>query len=247
MRQSFMFPCAILCGGLATRLRPVTEKIPKSLLPVNGEPFIAHQLRLLRSRGIDQIVLCAGYLGEMIQNFVGDGTQFGMRVSYSFDGEQLLGTAGAIRKALPLLSEAFFVLYGDSYLTCEYREIAGAFMRANKPALMTIYRNEGQFDSSNVEAEGGLIIRYDKHDATPGMHHIDYGLGVFSRSVFEALPPGEARDLARVYQDLLCTGDLASYEIKDRFYEIGSPQGIRDLERFLLETRVHAGQELKIG
>jgi NDP-sugar pyrophosphorylase family protein len=235
-------PCAILCGGLATRLRPVTAKVPKSLIPINGEPFIAHQLRLLRAKGISRIVLCVGYLGEMIREFVGDGAAYGLDVSYSFDGTPLLGTAGAIRKALPFLDSSFFVLYGDSYLNCDYRRIAAAFGAAGKPGLMTIYRNEGRFDASNVEEGEGLIVRYDKRDRTVGMRHIDYGLGVFSSSVFEALPGGEMRDLAGVYRNLAADCDLSAYEVEERFYEIGSQQGIRDLERYLAERSSTAGQ-----
>jgi MurNAc alpha-1-phosphate uridylyltransferase len=150
-------PCAILCGGLATRLRPVTEKIPKSLIPIHGEPFIAHQLRLLCSKGITRAVLCCGHLGEMIQDFVGNGSGFSLEVSYSFDGTPLLGTGGAIRKALPHLDKSFFVLYGDSYLECDYQDIARSFHAADTLGMMTIYCNEGRFDSSNVEADNGRI------------------------------------------------------------------------------------------
>lgn len=236
-----MLSCAILCGGLATRLRPVTEKIPKSLVPVTGEPFIAHQLRLLRSKGIDEAVLCAGFLGEMIEEFVEDGGRFGLHVSYSFDGARLLGTAGAIRKALPLLGGAFFVLYGDSYLTCNYAAIAEAFERSSKRGLMTIYRNEDSYDPSNVEANNGTVIRYDKRNRTAEMHYIDYGLGVFSRPVFEDSRASEFQDLAEVYQELLHSGELASYEVHERFYEIGSPGGIRDLEAFLARAEDKTG------
>jgi N-acetyl-alpha-D-muramate 1-phosphate uridylyltransferase len=218
-----MLPCAILCGGLATRLRPVTESIPKALIPINGEPFIAHQLRLLRTHGITRIVLCAGHLGEMIKDFVGN-------VPISFDGPGLLGTAGAVRKALPMLGPSFFVLYGDSYLPCDYAAVERAFAASGKPGLMTIYRNEGQFDSSNVQAAAGRIVRYEKGVRDPAMQHIDYGLGVFERCVFEELA---ANDLAEVYQGLLARGQLAAFEVKERFYEIGSVQGIQDLELYL--------------
>ena len=234
-----MLPCAILCGGLATRLRPVTEKIPKSLIPIQGEPFIAHQLRLLRSRGLTRVVLCCGHLGEMIQDFVGDGSGFGLEVSYSFDGTPLLGTGGAVRKALLYLDKSFFVLYGDSYLKCNYQSIAASFHAANTLGLMTIYRNEGRFDVSNVEADKGLIVRYDKRNRSAGMQHIDYGLGVFSSTVFEAIPTGEVRDLAEIYQDLVGTGELAAYEVEERFYEIGSELGIRDLEQYLAKRQTH--------
>ncbi len=228
-----MLPCAILCGGLATRLRPITQTIPKSLVPINGEPFLAHQLRLLRKKGVRDLVLCIGHLGAMIQDFAGDGREFGLNIRYSFDGTPLLGTAGAIRKALPQLGDSFFVLYGDSYLDCDYASIADAFTVSGKSGLMTIYRNEGSFDASNVQAENGVILRYDKKNRTPQMRYIDYGLGAFKASVFAALPLDEVCDLHDVYQSLLSAGQLAAYEVGERFYEIGSPGGITDLEHYL--------------
>jgi len=156
-----------------------------------------------------------------------------MRIDYSFDGPTLLGTAGAIRQALPLLPESFFVLYGDSYLTCDYRTVEAAFQRVGLPGLMTVYRNEGQFDKSNVEFDGARILRYDKRMSTPEMHYVDYGLGAFQRSVFAAIPDGEVRDLASVYQNLLSRGELAAFEVNERFYEIGSPDGLKDTAEFL--------------
>jgi MurNAc alpha-1-phosphate uridylyltransferase len=227
-----MLPVAILCGGLATRLRPVTATVPKSLIPVNGEPFLAHQLRLLDSAGFEKVVLCVGFLGEMIRDFAGD--RFGrLDISYSFDGPKLLGTAGAIHRAFPYLDQSFFVLYGDSYLPCDYRKVEGAFKRSGKNGLMTVYRNEGKYDSSNVEFANGQILRYDKKSKSPGMQYIDYGLGVFDRSAFASLTGDEPSDLASVYRRLLERNDLAANEVDDRFYEIGSIEGIRDLEQYL--------------
>lgn len=228
-----MLPCAILCGGLATRLRPVTETIPKALVPINGQPFLDHQLRLLKSCGITEVALCVGYLGEMVEAFATDGAIYGLKIRYSFDGPKLLGTGGAVRRALPFLGKAFFVLYGDSYLECDYQAIARAFHQSGKPGLMTIFRNEGSFDTSNVEAAEGAILRYDKKVRTPDMQYIDYGLGVFDRSAFENIGSSEYLDLATVYQELLGRNDLAAFEVKERFYEIGSHQGIQDLERHL--------------
>lgn len=227
-----MMPVAILAGGLAMRLRPATEKIPKALIAIGGEPFIAHQLRLLRSRGLARVVLCVGYLGEMVREYVGDGARFGLQVEYSFDGPKLLGTAGAIGRALPLLGERFFVLYGDSYLPCDYAAVETAFRRSAKPALMTVFRNEGQWDASNVEFAGGRILAYDKKARTRRMRHIDYGLGAFEAAVFAALPEGAA-DLALVYRDLLGRGELAGYEVAERFYEVGSREGIEELADYL--------------
>jgi len=226
-------PAVILAGGLATRLRPLTEKIPKALVEVAGHPFLWHQIQLLKSHGMRKIVLSVGYLGEMIQETYGDGSRLGISLEYSFDGPELLGTAGAIRNALSLLPDQFFVLYGDSYLTCNYRAIEAWFRASGQPGLMTVYRNEGLFDSSNVEFDGQKILRYDKRNRTPAMRHIDYGLGAFDKSVFAAIPPGEKRDLAAVYQQLLREGRLAAFEVLERFYEIGSLEGLRDTESFL--------------
>jgi MurNAc alpha-1-phosphate uridylyltransferase len=235
-----MLPVAILAGGLATRLRPLTETIPKALIEIGGEPFVAHQLRLLRQRGVTRVILCVGYLGERICDVVEDGRHFGLEVEYSFDGPRLLGTGGAIRQAVPLLGETFFVLYGDSYLPCSYRDVERAFTQSDKPALMTVFRNAGQWDGSNIEFIGSSIVRYDKVNRTPGMHHIDYGLGVFRAAVFEALPGDQPCDLAVVYQDLLHQGRLAAYEVPERFYEIGSTAGIQELEAYLAAPKTRA-------
>jgi NDP-sugar pyrophosphorylase family protein len=233
-----MYPLAIVAGGLATRLKPVTEKIPKSLVDINGEPFIAHQLKLLRTNGIERVVICAGFLGEMIQAAIGDGKKLGVRVEYSFDYPKLLGTGGAVKKALPLLGEKFFTLYGDSYLPCDYRAVQSAFDSSGKQALMTVFRNEGQWDTSNVEFADGRIIAYDKKNRTPRMKFIDYGLGVFHRSAFDEVPRDSAFDLATLYQQLLQRGELAGCEVRQRFYEIGSFAGIDETRRFLAEQTV---------
>ena len=227
---------AILAGGLATRLRPITETIPKSLVDVCGEPFVAHQLKLLRSRGIADVVLCVGYRAEQIQQVIGAGSAFGLRVRYASDGEQLLGTGGAVRRALGMLGEDFFVLYGDSYLPCDYQAVLSSFRASDKLALMTVYRNEGQYDASNVEYDAGTIRRYDKSARSPAMHHIDYGLGVFRREAFADVPDGARLDLAQLYQTLLAKGQLAGYEVAERFYEIGSVAGLEEF-RALMETR----------
>jgi NDP-sugar pyrophosphorylase family protein len=228
-----MFPVAILAGGLATRLHPLTETIPKALVDVNGEPFVAHQLRLLHASGIERAVLCVGHLGEVIQGYVGSGERFGLRVDFSFDGEQLLGTGGAIKHALPMLGEAFFVLYGDSYLPCDYRAIQAAFVASKRLALMTVFRNENRWDTSNVALKDGRIVAYDKRRPTPEMNHIDYGLGVFRREAFEAAPNDEACDLAALYRYLLRAGELSAFEVDRRFYEIGSFDGLRDIREYL--------------
>ncbi len=225
-----MLPVAILAGGLATRLGSLTEAIPKSLIPIDGVPFVAHQLRLLKKNGIQHVILCVGHLGGMIEKTVGDGSSYGVKVDYSYDGAALQGTAGAIRTALPKLGESFFVMYGDSYLACDYPAIEREFLRSNRLGLMTVFRNNGQWDTSNVEFADGRILAYSKKNRTPRMQYIDYGLGVFRAQAFAR---SSASDLADVYADLLRTGELAAVEVHERFYEIGSPAGLKEMTAFL--------------
>ena len=227
------WPVAILAGGLAQRLRPITETIPKALVTIAGAPFIAHQLRLLHFAGLRRIIICAGYLGEMIEAEIGGGASFDLRIDYSFDGPRLLGTGGALKQALPLLGRRFFVLYGDSYLPIDYRKAALAFACDDKQGLMTVYRNEGRWDASNVQFEAGQILRYDKKQRTPEMHHIDYGLGVLRAESLASWPDNEPFDLADVYRHLLSENQLSGHEVTDRFYEIGSPEGLAELDAFL--------------
>jgi MurNAc alpha-1-phosphate uridylyltransferase len=228
-----VLPVAILAGGFATRLRPATEKVPKSLVEVNGEPFVVHQLRLLRANGVRRVVLCVGHLGEMIRNALGDGGEYGVEVDYAFDGASLLGTAGAVKNALPKLGDSFFVLCGDSYLVCDYAAVARSFSSSGKQALMTVFRNNGMWDSSNVEFEGGQILAYSKTNKTSRMKYIDFGLGAFRAVAFENVPAGEPTDLATLYGDLLQAGQLAGCEVTQRFYEIGSPAGLEETARFI--------------
>ena len=221
-------PLAILAGGLATRLRPITETIPKSLVSVAGRPFIEHQLEQLQREGIRHVVLCVGYLGEMVRDVVGDGSRYGLRVDYSFDGPKLLGTGGALRQALPLLGDAFFVLYGDSYLPIPFAPVAETFLKSGKQGLMTVYRNEGSHDTSNVVFADGRIRIYDKKARLPEMRHIDYGLELLKPAAFEPFAGREAFDLAELLQDLLRRDQLAGHEVLTRFYEIGSHAGLTE-------------------
>lgn len=227
-----MLPIAVLAGGLATRMRPLTETIPKSMLPVAGEPFIAHQLRLFRREGFERVVLCTGHLGGSVEEFVGTGANFGLSVTYSRDGERRLGTGGALRKALPLLGDEFFVTYGDSYLDISFAPVAMAFHSRGLPALMTVLRNEGRWDASNIEFAEGRIVEYSKQP-NARMAHIDFGLGVLSIEAFSALDAGAAFDLGLLYSRLVETGRISGYEVTRRFYEIGSPRGLAETEAYL--------------
>jgi MurNAc alpha-1-phosphate uridylyltransferase len=232
-------PVAILAGGLATRLRPLTEHVPKALVDVNGKPFAEHQIELLARNGIKEIIYCLGYLGEQIQEKLGNGHKWDVRLKYVFDGPALLGTGGAIKKALPYLGKAFFVLYGDSYLDCDYRSIENVFLNSGKLGLMTVLRNENRWDSSNVVFRNGRIIVYDKKSHASDMQYIDYGLGILQSKTLEKYPEQRSLDLATIYQDLIGQGQLISYEVTHRFYEIGSVSGLEETRKYLNSKRLH--------
>jgi NDP-sugar pyrophosphorylase family protein len=224
----------ILAGGLATRLGPLTARRPKSLIEVEGVPFIRLQLDLLKRNGIRRAVLAVGHLAEAIEAEIGDGALFGVAVRYSHDGPARLGTGGAVAKALPLLASPFFVLYGDSYLTCDYRAAARGFERMpGAQGLMTVFHNEGRWGASNILFANGRIARYDKVTRDPAMRHIDYGLNILTREAFAGFPAEQEFDLGAVFQRLLAAGRLAAFEVPERFYEIGSQEGLADLAAHL--------------
>ncbi len=226
-------PLALLAGGMATRMRPATLRIAKSMLPVAGEPFLGHQLRMLASQGVRDVVICCGHLEEQLRSYAGDGSRWGCRVCYSPDGEQPLGTGGALLKALPLLGEEFLVMYGDSYLPVEFAPIWEAFTRSRRDGLMTVYRNAGRWDTSNVCFEAGKLLRYSKTERDAAMCHIDYGLSCLRAKALAGWPEGVAFDLAAVLGRLGEGGELAGFEVAQRFYEIGSPAGLAELDAWL--------------
>jgi N-acetyl-alpha-D-muramate 1-phosphate uridylyltransferase len=223
----------ILAGGLGKRLEQRTARTPKPLLDVAGEPFVFHQLRLLADHGAESVVLCVGYLGEMIEDRVGP-SQYGIAIAYSYDSPQLDGTLGAIRRALPLLGDRFLVLYGDTYLRLDYRAAVAGWIQSDAPALMTVLRNDGRWDTSNVVYADGRVRVYDKHHAASDMHWIDYGLGGLTGEALRVVDEREG-DLAVLYQRLAQTGSLYGYLATERFYEIGTPSALAETEAFLIE------------
>jgi NDP-sugar pyrophosphorylase family protein len=229
---------AILAGGLAKRLGDLAASTPKALVEVAGRPFAEHQIELLRRNGVTEIVLLVGHLGGMIRETIGNGSRWNIRIRYASEDSRLLGTGGSIRHALGLLGAQFLVLYGDSYLDCDYPAIERAFLSSGRDGLMTVYRNENRWDRSNVRFEAGRIMAYDKVNTMAEMHHIDYGLGALKAAAFDGFADGDAFDLAAVYQRLLAAGALAGYEVSGRFYEIGSPEGLK-------ETRAHLSAATK--
>jgi len=229
----------ILAGGLGTRLKAVASNAPKALVPVAGRPFIEHQFDLLRRNGLRDVLLCVGFRAEQIERHVGDGSPFEMRVKYSYeDPGLLLGTGGALLNALPHLADSFLVLYGDSYLPTDYIAVVREFEQGGYPALMCVYRNEGKWDKSNVRVDDGRVIFYSKQAGPGEADYIDYGLSAYRKSVIQAyhgvtLP----LDLSQMQQDLVRRGEMAAFEVEQRFYEVGKPEGLAELEALLAKKR----------
>ena len=214
-------------------MHPITKTIPKALVPVAGRPFIQWQLEYLRDQGVSRVVLCTGYRSNQIEKTVGNGSQLGIVVDYSHDGTTLLGTGGALGKALPLLGPKFFVLYGDSFLPVNFSRVEQAYNDSDRPGLMTVYRNEGELDTNNADFKDGLVLEYNKAKPRQDMVYIDYGLGVLSKSVVEKFYQEKIFDLGTIYEALANTQQLAGFEVFERFYEIGSPDGLAQTEEFL--------------
>jgi NDP-sugar pyrophosphorylase family protein len=227
-------PVAILAGGLATRLRPITEKLPKALIEVAGRPFVEHQLELLRTNGVRKVVLCVGFLGEQIEERVGNGSTIGMEVRYSYDGDRLLGTGGALRHASSLLGPLFWVLYGDSYLEVDYALILDHFLGTGALGLMTVLENRDRWDQSNLVFSEGRVRCYSKQRHISEMKHIDYGLSLLRAEALQSFPEHEHLDLADLFGKLVNEGRIAAYEVHRRFYEIGSHRGFQETETYLL-------------
>ena len=235
--------CVILAGGRATRMRPLTDTIPKALIPIDGRPFVDHQLDWLAGHGVTDVVLCVGYRADAIRAHVGDGARHGLRVRFVDEGEDLRGTAGALRLALDegALDESFLLTYGDSFLPIDFAAVFQAFTACGQPALMTVFRNDGRWDKSNAIFDGRMVTLYDKQrQGRPAADftYIDYGLSALERRVIaDEIAPGARADLAALFNALSVRGALAGLEVAQRFYEIGSPAGLEDFEEWARQKR----------
>jgi len=228
-----MLPVLILAGGLGTRLGKLTDTTPKVLVEVAGNPFIYHQLNLLKSKGITKVILALGYYGEKVKGFVENISDIDLNISFSFDGEQPLGTGGAILNSLDLLDDSFFVMYGDSYLDTDYSAIVNYFLDNKKMGLMTVLQNKNNWDKSNIQFSDGRIIKYDKDMYSEQMHYIDYGLGILNKTTFDGFEKGMKFDLSEIYKKLIKEDEMLAYEIKARFYETGSLKGIEETAEYI--------------
>lgn len=223
----------ILAGGLGTRLRPLTDRIPKPMIRVHGKPFLEYQIELLRRHGIGGIVLCVGHLGHMVKEYFGDGSGLGVSIRYSEEGERLMGTAGALKRAEPLLDDEFFLIYGDSYLLLDYAAVMAYFRSQDRLALMVIYRNENLYDRSNVAASDGFVKAYDKEKQTSDMVYINYGVSVLRKETLEHIPPRRPYSQEELYERFIEERQLLAYETDQRFYEVGSPDGLAEFSRLV--------------
>lgn len=219
----------ILAGGLATRLNSLAKDIPKSMIDVAGKPFMEHQLVLLRRSGITDVVVCVGHLAQLIVDYFGDGSKFGLRIRYSYDGDRLLGTGGALKQAEPLLEGYFFLIYGDSYLAISFAEALQKLQSANKSGLMVVYRNRNLYDKSNVIVRDGMVVVYDKKQSSSEMLWIDAGITLLKRETFVAIPTSKVFSLEHLLSDLVRRDELLAWETSKRFYEIGSVAGLEEL------------------
>lgn len=226
-------PVALLAGGMATRLQPVTRDIPKAMVEVAGRPFIDHQLDLFQRHGVRRVVLCLGHLGQQVESHVGNGARYGMSVTYSHDGPELLGTGGALRRALPLLGDLFWVIYGDSYVDIDFAAVLAAFASTKAASLMTVLQNDGQWDRSNVIFEEGRLVSYDKHRSDARMRHVDFGVALLRRSAAERIPPARQYDLSELYTRLVADGQMIGFEVTNRFFEIGTPASLDETREYL--------------
>jgi NDP-sugar pyrophosphorylase family protein len=231
--------CVILAGGRGTRMRPLTDTVPKAMIPVLGAPFAGWQLSWLASHGVKKATFSIGYRGGMIRDYIGDGSRWELPVDYVDEGENLRGTGGALRLALDqeLLEESFFLLYGDSFLPIDMRAVEAAWDAVSEPAMMTVLRNTNEWDLSNVVFRDGRVVLYDKRrpaDHATEMRWIDYGLSILTRNLIEdRLQPGAVADIADLLHDVSISGELAGLEVDERFYEVGSAAGLHDLEQYL--------------
>ena len=221
----------ILTGGLGTRLRPVTRKVPKAMVEVRGRPFLEYELDLLRRSGFDDVVLCVGYLGGMIEDHFGDGSAFGIGLRYSWDGPKLLGAAGALKRAEPLLGERFFVTYGDAYLRAPYGAMMESFEARGRLAMMATYRNENRYGRSDIVVKGGRVVRYDK-EGKGRLAWINFGVTVMKKRALALIPRGVAYGEQEFYGELIARGELLSFPVAKRFYEIGNPKSLAEFSRF---------------
>jgi NDP-sugar pyrophosphorylase family protein len=223
----------ILCGGLATRLGDIAKDTPKSMVKIEGKPFLEYQIDFLRRNSIKDIILCVGHLSETIENYFKDGKDFGVNITYSHDGDTQLGPIGAVKNANPLLEDIFFILYGDSFLTVNFKDVHSFFLKNNKLGLMCVFKNYNQYDKSNIAVKENLVTRYNESSNSKDMVYIDYGTSILKKESLDRLQRDKYISTGEFFIDLIKDHELLAYEVKERFYHIGNPDALEEFRVFI--------------
>ena len=224
----------IICGGLGTRLGHLTKYTPKSMIEIEGKPFLEYQIENLKKQSITDIVLCVGHLSKKIEEYFGNGQRFGVNLKYSFEKEKLLGQIGAVKNAEPLLEDSFFIMYGDSYLTLDLHKVYNFFMQHDKPALMVVYQNHDKYDKSNIIIQDNMVIGYGEKQKTRDMIYIDYGTSILRKKVLDYVPKGTSYSTEEFFTDLIKKQDLMAFESDKRFYHVGDPDSLEDFRNYIM-------------
>lgn len=222
----------ILCGGLATRLGSLAENTPKSMIQINGKPFLEYQIDELKKHGVKDIVLCVGHLSEKIESYFENGTKHGVKIKYSYDKDKPLGPIGALKSAEKLLDAIFFTMYGDSYLSIDYQKVYEEFTEKNKLAMMTVYQNFDKYDKSNIILDGNFIKQYGEQK-TKDMTYIDYGSSIFNKKVLDLIPSNSVYSTKDLYTNLVEKKELLAYKVDKRFYHIGNLRSLEEFKRYI--------------
>jgi NDP-sugar pyrophosphorylase family protein len=224
----------IICGGLGTRLGHLTKYLPKSMIQIEGKPFLEYQIENLKKQSITDIVLCVGYQSEKIEEYFGNGIRFGVNIKYSFEKEKLLGQMGAVKNAEPLLQDTFFIMYGDSYLSVDLHKVQNFFMQHDKPALMVVYKNHDKYDRSNIIIQDNMVVGYGEKQRTRDMIYIDYGTSVFRKKVLDYTPKDTPYSTEQFFSDLIKKQELMAFESQERFYHIGNPEALEEFRNYIM-------------
>ncbi len=228
----------ILCGGLGTRLQPITKKKPKSMVEIEGKPFLEYQLKLLKKNNLFDVILCTGYKSKEIEKYFGNGKKFGIKINYSKDNNELLGTGGALKKVKDLLDKSFLVMYGDSYLPFNFNLAISRFNKLNTLGLMVVYKNKNKYEKSNVLLGKNLIKEYNKEKSSKKMQHIDYGVSIFKKEILKNFPKDKTFDLSKIHKKLIKKAELSYFETKTRFYQIGDFKGLKEFKKYIKNNNI---------
>ena len=223
----------ILCGGLATRLGNLSKDTPKSMIKIEGKPFLEYQIEMLKKQSIKDIILCAGHLSEKIIEYFGDGKKFGVNIRYSHDDEKPLGPIGALKNAEPLLDDVFFIMYGDSYLFVDFKKVYSYFLEYEDLALMVAYKNFDKYDASNLAIKNGRIVACGKENKTKDMIYIDYGTSILRKKVLEIVPKYTPYSTERFFSELVKKRELMAFETEERFYHIGNLKSLEEFRSYI--------------